>query len=334
MTTNFDQKKNQDTEDEKPMSLMGFETYKGSKKRILLTGGTGFIGKRLVAVLLSLNHEVTVLSRNISASAKNVQGKLNFITDVTEIADDCEFDVIINLAGEPLAKGRWNQKRKQAFVDSRLAVTSSVCQLVERLKYKPEVLINGSAIGYYGPHQDEILDEKGSVVECFSHDLCRQWEQQALAVQQQNVRVCLLRIGIVLGNDGGPLAELRLPFDYGFSMQIAKGEQWMSWIHRDDLVGIILHLISQPNISGPINGTAPNPQTNKAFADTLSLYLKTFARIKFPAKLLSLVVGELADEVLITGQRVIPAKIQSGGFMFRYPQLSAAFEELIGPALK
>lgn len=308
-----------------------------AKKRILLTGGTGFIGKKLVQVLTSLNHEVTILTRNMKNASKqinSIDSKVRFISDFAEIPDDQQFDVIINLAGEPLAKGRWTKKRKEKFVESRLSITTAICNLIHRLKHKPEVFISGSAIGYYGPHQDDMLDETANIVKCFSHDLCRRWEEQALQAQTPDTRVCLLRIGIVLGNDGGSLAELRLPFDFGVSMQIADGQQWMSWIHRDDLIAIIVHAINQPHIQGPINATAPHPVTNQVLTETLSMYLKTYVRVKVPGKLLSLMVGELADELLITGQRVIPAKLQTDGFVFIYPDLNDALKDLIGPALK
>ncbi|WP_177208154.1 TIGR01777 family oxidoreductase [Pseudoalteromonas denitrificans] len=313
---------------------MEFEIYQSDKKKMLITGGSGFIGKRLVQVLLTLNHEITLLSRNINATVKAFKGKVHVITDFSEIEDNSEFDVIINLAGEPLARGRWTKKRKEKFVESRLTITANICELIKRLKHKPEVLINGSAIGYYGPHKDNILDESGSVVDCFSHALCRKWEEQALKAESSDTRVCLLRIGIVLGHDGGPLAELRLPFEYGLSMQISHGQQWMSWIHRDDLIAMILYIMNQSDIRGAVNATAPNPVTNKRFADTLSQHLKTFLRIRVPGKLLSLMIGELADEVLITGQRVMPAKIQSKGFNFTYPELNTALDELIGLPLK
>ena len=316
------------------MSLPDFTVYQGSKKKVLITGGSGFIGKKLVQVLLTLNHEITLLSRNVSAAVKEINGKATIITDFSEIDDNSKFDVIINLAGEPLAQGRWTKKRKEKFVASRLAITSDICELCNRLNHKPEVLINGSAIGYYGPHKNDFLDESGRVVDCFSHELCRRWEEQALKAKTQETRVCLLRIGIVLGDNGGPFSELRLPFEYGISMQISNGQQWMSWIHRDDLIAMILHIMNQSDIHGAINATAPNPVTNKEFGDTLSLYLKTFIRIRVPGKLLSLIVGELADEVLITGQRVIPVKIQSTGFNFAYPKLHHAFEELIGLPLE
>lgn len=313
---------------------MDLKTKEQSKKRVLLTGGTGFIGKKLVQTLLKSDHEVTVLTRNVSAASDKFAHNIRFINNFCEITDDTQFDVIINLAGESLANGRWNKERKDTFIQSRLTITADICDLIKRLEFKPEVLINGSAIGYYGPHQDEVLNETGDVVDCFAHTLCKQWENKALEVEALGVRVCLLRIGIVLGDDGGPFVELKLPYTFGFSMQISAGKQWMSWIHRDDLIAIILFAMNEPDINGPINGTAPNPVTNKGFADVLSLHVKTIFRIKFPAKLLSIIVGELADEVLITGQHVIPEKVQKKGFVFTYPELSLALTELVGPPLK
>lgn len=313
---------------------MDLKTKTESNRRILITGGTGFIGKKLVETLIKQDHHVTVLTRNSKLGSSELSDNIRFINDCVEIADDCRFDVVINLAGEPLAKARWNVKRKDKFIQSRLAVTTQLFELINRLKYKPEVLINGSAIGYYGPHEDESLNETGDVVDCFSHSLCHQWESLAMRFESLGIRVCLLRIGIVLGNDGGPFVELKLPFKLGVSMQIAEGKQWMSWIHRDDLIAIIIFAMNQSDLDGPINGTAPNPVTNKGFADTLSLYLKTMFRIRFPARLLSLIVGELADEVLITGQNVVPEKLVNNGFIFTYPTLSVALQELIGSPLK
>jgi len=313
---------------------MEFNNEKVDCKSVLLTGGTGFIGTKLTQKLLSLNCDVTILTRNISAVSNLLQEKVTFITDFSQISNDSKFDVIINLAGEPLAKNRWTEKRKALFIDSRLAVTSNICELIKRLEYKPEVLINGSAIGYYGPNQDDTLTELSETVDCYSHDLCRRWEEQALKAESPETRVCIVRTGIVLGDDGGSLTELSLPFKFGVAMQIGDGQQWMSWIHRDDLISIILFAMNKSTINGPINGTAPNPVTNRIFTDLLNLHFNTFLKINFPKKLLSLVVGELADEVLITGQKVIPSKLEDSGFVFEYPQLSSALTELIGKPLK
>lgn len=303
-------------------------------KRILLTGGTGFIGTKLTEKLLSLQCDLTILTRDATNVSAELKEKVNFITDFSEVHDDSIFDAIINLAGEPLAKKRWTEKRKALFIESRLTTTSNICDLIKRLKHKPEVLVNGSAIGYYGPNQHDTLTESSHSVDCYSHDLCRRWEEQALVAQTPSTRVCLIRIGIVLGDNGGPLAELRLPFQFGVAMQISDGQQWMSWIHRDDLISIILFAINEPNISGPINGTAPNPVTNENFTDLLNLHFETFLKIKFPKKILSLVVGELADEVLITGQKVIPSKLENNGFVFEYPQLTSALTQIIGEPVK
>ncbi|GAA6130337.1 TIGR01777 family oxidoreductase [Halopseudomonas sabulinigri] len=313
--------------------LTQFLRYQGEARSVLVTGGSGFIGKRLVPILLGLNHRVTLLSRNVPRDAQRFGDAVQFVTDLSAIEAAARFEVIINLAGEPLAGQRWTAQRKGRFLQSRLAVTAALCQLIERLGRKPDVLINGSAIGFYGPHGSEPLDEAGAAVPSFSHELCRRWEEAALKAERLGVRVCLLRIGIVLGPDGGPLAELRRPFDCGVAMQIADGRQWMSWIHLDDVVAIILYVVRNRAISGAVNTVAPHPVSNAEFAYALSAYLRTYAKVRVPAWLLRLVVGEMADEVLVTGQRVIPAKLQGAGFEFMHPTLPLALEDLIGPPI-
>ncbi|WP_460231848.1 TIGR01777 family oxidoreductase [Aurantivibrio plasticivorans] len=313
------------------MDLNNFQKYSDCiGKRVLLTGGTGFIGRRLVEVLLNLKCKVTVLTRNPEASEKLFQGQVSIVEGLSNIGSTAAFDVVINLAGEPLAEKRWNAKRKQEFINSRVQTTASICDLLSRLKHQPDVLINGSAIGFYGPHGDDVLTEESAAVDCFSHNLCRRWEEQALQAKPFVGRVCLLRIGIVLGQDGGPLKELLQPYKFGVSTQISSGQQWMSWIHRDDLIAMVLHLICEPKLSGPINGTAPNPVTNAGFADVLEQCFRTFIRVRVPTKILSLLVGELADEVLITGQKVLPTKIENSGFVFEYSQLIQAIEDIVG----
>ncbi|MCJ8313534.1 MAG: TIGR01777 family protein [Saccharospirillaceae bacterium] len=308
-------------------TLTIFDRYKKNNKTILITGGTGFIGKRLVQTLKHLDHNIYVLTR--SPSKYSNESKLHYIQSLNDIHNKLNIDVIINLAGESLASGRWTKKQKERFLDSRIQSTKTIEQLVTRLHVKPELLINGSAIGFYGAQQDEELDEQSTFTDCFSHQLCKQWEQTALTLKQHNVRVCLLRIGIVLGNNGGPLAQLRLPFEFGVLMQIGNGKQWMSWIHRDDLISMMLYCIENTQLNGPINGTAPQPVTNQVFAQRLSQHIKTIVKIVVPAKLLSIIVGELADEVLITGQRVIPKKMQDNDFEFNYPDLDSALKQII-----
>ncbi|WP_437880480.1 TIGR01777 family oxidoreductase [Pseudomonas sp. LRF_L74] len=296
--------------------------------RILLTGGTGFIGSPLANALSSQGHEVLILTRD-PANLSGIHGRTTCITDLAQIADDERIDCIVNLAGEPLASSRWNARRKRRFLQSRLEITDSLLKLVERLKDKPQVLLNGSAVGFYGHWQDEELDEKSPGRDGFSHQLCHQWEQHALCMEAFGMRVCLLRIGVVLGRNGGPLKALRIPFDAGVAVQLGSGRQWMPWVHLDDVLDICALLIASPNISGPVNLTAPNPVTHAVFAQTLKPHIRTaLLQMRLPGPLVRLLVGEMADEVLLSGQRVVPTKLLEHGYVFRHAQLDSALRDL------
>ncbi len=301
--------------------------------QILVTGGTGFIGARLIAILHHLQYQVTLLVRDKIAARALVGNQASLVTDLSKLSNETVFDVIINLAGEPLAKERWTPQSKSRFIQSRESVTRAIFQLVRRLEYKPEVLVNGSAIGYYGPHDDELLNESGAVSDSFSHQLCLRWESTAMELESLGVRVCCLRIGIVLGHDGGPLSELRRPFDWGCALTLGSGKQWMSWIHRDDLVAMILFLVANKQLSGAFNGTAQTPVTAATFTDVLRRFIRAPLKVRMPAKLLSLIVGEMADEILLTGQRVIPERLLDAGYSFQYPSLEDALSNIIGPSL-
>ncbi|ROS00247.1 hypothetical protein EDC56_2885 [Sinobacterium caligoides] len=311
------------------LSVSCFERYRGDRKNILLSGGTGFIGSRLVPVLVALGHRVTVLTR----SAKRVQGEaassLCYVTDLSSLGDDFAVDVVINLAGESLAAHRWNKQRKAQFIASRLQVTEQLQQLVQRLQKKPEVWINASAIGFYGPHGDEVLTEEGAVVEGYSHGLCAVWERAAQRIEEEGVRVCILRIGMVLGEGGGPLQELKQPFTKGVAAQIGDGKQWVSWVHRDDIVSMLLFLMTKPACHGCFNGTAPLPVTNAQLTELMAEHYRILLRCRMPGWLLKLAVGELAEEVLLTGQRVVPQKLEAAGFLFLYRDLGSALTALL-----
>lgn len=301
--------------------------------RVLVTGGTGFIGTRLVAVLNHLHHQVTVLVRNQAMAGALVNDQTDLISDLSQLSNKTVFDVIINLAGEPLAKRRWTSRNKSRFIQSRESVTRALLQLVRRLDRKPEVLISGSAIGYYGPHDDELLNEKGAVSDSFSHQLCQRWENAALEFESLGVRVCCLRIGIVLGHNGGPLRELRRPFDWGCALTLGSGKQWMSWIHRDDLIAIMLFLMGNKLLSGAFNGTAQTPVTAATFTTVLRRFIRAPLKLRMPAKLLSFIIGEMADEILLSGQRVIPERLVNAGYVFQYPTLADALNSLVGAPL-
>lgn len=302
----------------------------GRHLRVLITGGSGFIGSPLAMALSQAGHEVLILTRDL-ASLGQIRGRVSALTDLAQIANDEHIDCMINLAGEPLAGQRWNHARKQRFLSSRLDTTDALLQLVQRLEHKPEVLLSGSAVGYYGHWQDERLDETSEARDCFSHQLCAQWEARALQMQAMGVRVCLLRIGIVLGRGGGPLAELKRPFELGVASQLGDGRQWMPWIHLHDVLDICAYLLTATQLSGPINLTAPEPVNHQDFCRTLQRQLpQARLRLKVPAALVRLLLGEMGEEILLTGQRVVPSRLLENGYSFRYPQLEPALRQLNG----
>ena len=309
-----------------PPDLDRFSVYQGLNKRILITGGTGFIGSRLTSVLEYAGCEVTILTRSDPEVEPTCPTR--FISTLDQVASDECFDVIINLAGEPLAGGRWNARRKQAFIDSRVSTTQNLQALIERSDSRPELLINGSAIGFYGPHGDELLDEDGAITAGFSHELCRQWEEAAIAIGAFGVRVCRLRIGVVLGREGGPYQQLSLPFRLFASVGMGNGSQWVSWIHRDDLIGMMLMMMTHPELNGAFNGTAPTPVTNDQLCENLRAHFRTLIRFRMPAAVMKMILGEMAEEILLTGQRVIPKRFLDTGYQFFFTGLDEAIEDL------
>jgi uncharacterized protein (TIGR01777 family) len=201
--------------------------------------------------------------------------------------------------------------------------------LIARLDKRPAVLINGSAIGWYGLWQDQALTESAKAHACFSHELCDAWEKAASCAAEHGVRVVYLRIGLVVGTDGGFLTRMLTPFEYGLGGPMGSGQQWMSWIERDDLIRLIAHAIARPDISGPINATAPIPVRNMKFSEELGRRLGRPAVFRIPAMLLRHAAGDFADELLLGGQRVIPNKALSSGFVFRHETLRSAFEAIL-----
>jgi uncharacterized protein (TIGR01777 family) len=300
-------------------------------QNILVTGATGFIGQQLCKVLLSQGHSLTLLVRDYQKAAALFGNcsRLTLISSITKLKNTDTFETVINLAGEPIATGRWNPAKKKRIIDSRLDITRQIIHYIKTAHTKPKLFISGSAIGYYGPNNDEILTETSIGTQCFSHDLCAQWETQAKQAEQYGVRVCLLRTGIVLGKTGGVLASMLVPFSYGLGGRLGHGRQWMSWIHIDDVVGIILEIIKNEKVSGPVNLTAPNPVSNTEFTKTLGSSLHRPTVMAMPAFALRLLMGEVADELLLTGQNVVPEKITSHGYQFQFPDLSGAIANIV-----
>jgi len=305
----------------------------GGRRSILLTGGTGFIGGRLVAALVGAGHDVTVLTRS-RAGAAHLPAPIRLITSLDQLSDDAVIDAVINLAGEPIASGLWTARRRRAILRPRLRTTRDVVRLIGRLRNRPAVLISGSAVGWYGVRGDEVLDETAAGEPCFSRDVCVRWEREAKAAAALGVRVVCLRIGLVLGSEGGVLSRLLTPFEFGLGGPFGGGRHWMSWIHRDDLVRLIVHALASPALAGPVNATAPEPVTNSAFASALGAALGRPAKLRVPAAPLRWLLGDFAEELLLGGQRVVPRAAVAAKFRFMFPDIDAALADITGQAGK
>jgi len=292
---------------------------------VLITGGTGFIGQALCAALLQAGHTLSVLTRDAVRARAQLPAPVRVLAALDEARD---VEAVVNLAGEPLMAGRWNAARKVAFRASRLGTTQALVAWMARQSVRPRVLVSGSAIGYYGPRDDEALDESAAPGDDFAAHLCRDWETEAMQAEGLDVRTCRVRTGIVLAADGGALAKMLPPFRLGAGGPMGDGRQWMSWIHRDDLVGLLLWLLERDQAGGAYNGTAPTPVTNREFARTLGAALHRPALIPTPAFALRLGFGDMA-QLLLTGQRVLPAHALAEGFTFRFPTLDEALDDLL-----
>ncbi len=289
--------------------------------RILVTGGSGFIGQALTKALLQRGDQVVILSR--SPSRVPARSGVQAVGSFDKISG--KVDAVVNLAGAPIVDKRWTEKRKQILRASRIDLTRELVAWMGRRQQPPSVLISGSAIGFYGSHQDEVLDESGTVSSGFPHHLCHAWEQVASTAETESTRVCLIRTGVVLGAGGGALAKMLPAFRLGLGGPIGKGNQWMSWIHLDDEIGAILYLLDNPSLRGPFNLTAPEPVTNEVFSQTLAKVLKKPAFFRVPEFVMSLLLGE-ASELLLEGQRVVPVRLNSAGYEFKYRSLEAALK--------
>lgn len=288
--------------------------------RYLITGGSGFIGTALCRALAETGAELTVLTRDPARARPRLPEGARLVTDLARAGGA---DVAINLAGENLAQGRWSEARKRLLRDSRIATTRALCAWIERQSPRPRVLVSASAIGYYGARGDEPLDENTAPGEDYAAQLCRDWEAEALRAEPFGLRVCRLRLGVVLDRDGGALARMLPAFRWGLGGPIASGRQWLSWIHRSDVVALIRWCVDRPTARGAYNATAPHPVTNAEFARALGRALQRPAFLRMPAIALKLLLGEMA-QLLITGQRVLPARLLAEGFAFSFQELPDA----------
>jgi uncharacterized protein (TIGR01777 family) len=299
--------------------------------RIVITGGTGFLGRPLAAALASEGHDVVVLTRAGGGAQPGVR-RVVWAADggVGEWARELDGAVaVVNLAGESIAGSRWTAAHKQRVLQSRIAATRSIVGGIQAARTPPPVLVNGSAVGYYGPRGDEVLTEDAQAGTDFLADVCVRWETEARRAVSERTRVVCLRTGLALEKDGGALPPMLPPFKFGAGGPVGNGRQYWPWIHRDDWVGLVRWTILSAGASGAINATAPTPVTNAEFAGALGRALHRPAFMPAPAFALRLLLGEMADSLLLSGQRAVPHRAEEGGFTFRYPQVDGALRAIL-----
>ncbi|NBM55925.1 TIGR01777 family oxidoreductase [Proteus vulgaris] len=296
--------------------------------KILITGGTGLIGKALVCELALSNNDITVLSRSPQKVYSHFCNEITCWTQLSDKQNLNGFDAVINLAGEPIADNRWTPAQKHKLINSRCDLTQKLVELIKASDSPPSVFISGSAVGFYGDQGDLQVTEQTPANPEFTHELCAEWERIALEAQTPLTRVCLLRTGIVLSTLGGALPKMSKPFKLGLGGKLGSGKQYMPWIHIDDMVSAIIFLLKTQDAKGAFNLTAPNPVQNKEFTRLLGKAFNRPALMTVPESVLRLVMGESATLVL-GGQQAIPEKLLSAGFEFRYPHLEEALKDII-----
>ncbi len=296
--------------------------------RILITGGSGFIGQRLCAKLDAAGHQLLVVSRNPDRARESLPSGADVRATVEDFADAAP-EAVINLAGEPIAEGRWTEAKKRRIIDSRVDTTRAVVELCGALESPPKVLVSASALGYYGDQGDADVTEETEPHDEFLHRICEQWESEARKGEAHGVRVAIPRIGLVLDAGGGMLKKMAPAFKFGLGGRLGDGQQYMPWIHREDMVRILEFLLFRDDCDGAFNASAPNPVTNAEFTKTLASHLSRPALIPAPKIALKIALGEMSH-MLLTGAKMLPARLEKAGFEFRYPTLDDALEKILG----
>lgn len=303
--------------------------------KILVTGATGLVGKRIVKQLLKQDHQVHVLTRNMAKGLVELGKHCQFfLWEDTSVMPPVEafqgVEGIINLMGEGIADKKWSKTQKEKIYESRITSTRRIIERLKELPHKPHVLISTSAVGIYGNRGDEEINETSRLgsQDDFLTDVCMNWEKEALAAQDLGMRVAIIRTGVVLAQDGGALKKMLPIFKLGGGGPVGFGKQYMSWIQVEDIASMYVFALTHDNVEGIYNGTAPTPATSKDFAKTLGKVLHRPAFAPAPSFMLKLVFGEMS-QVLLDGQKVIPQNFMKAGFRFKYPNLEMALTETL-----
>ncbi len=302
--------------------------------KALIFGGSGFIGENLANHLKNNNYEVFIVTRNKQNAKNKTDNKFLFVewdynSPLTFIKE--KFDIVINLAGKSIGKKRWTKSVRREIYESRINSTQKIVQAINDNVLNPKVFINASAIGYYGKRQNEIITESSEPGNDFLAKLCIDWEKEAYKISSESTRVITMRTAVVLGEEGA-LQKMMIPFKFFVGGPIGNGKQYLSWIHISDLVNLILFMIENPKIKGPVNASAPNPVTNKKFSKTLAKVINRPYWLPIPAFVLKIVLGKMS-EMLLHGQNAIPEKASKAGFKFQFPSLREALRDLLNKCI-
>jgi uncharacterized protein (TIGR01777 family) len=301
--------------------------------RIVIAGGTGFLGQPLAAALVRDGHDLVVLTRGSTRRPPPSAGTRAVTWDPNGEPGPWAREIdgagaVVNLAGESIAGRRWSAAQKQRILDSRMRATRSLVAAIHGAAAPPPVFVSGSAVGYYGPRGDEAVAEDAPAGSDFLARVCVEWEREAMRAGGDRTRVTCVRTGIVLEKDGGALPQMLPPFRFGAGGPVGSGRQYWPWIHRADWIALVQWAIRSPAAAGALNATAPHPVTNAAFARALGRAMHRPALAPAPGFALRLLLGEMADALLLSGQNAVPAKAERGGFRFRYPDLDGALRAI------
>lgn len=322
MKTPSDDVKSDPSIDDKPNGVVS--------KKVLIAGGSGFIGCNLALMLKKQGYSVSVIGRDCAKIERSMPSVVALSWSDLGDSDSqlLDFDLIINLAGHSISSGRWTKKNKRRLIDSRINTVNKLVDYCAQAQFTG-VFINASAIGYYGSQGDQVLTENSTPCDSFSHQLCAAWESALKPLDQNpSIRLCVARFGVVLSTSGGAFSQMTLPFKAKVAMQNGNGQQWFSWVDLNDAVSALLFLAENDKALGVFNVSSPQPLTNHALTQLLAEHYRTVCGFNAPAGLLKVAMGEMADELLLASQRVVPKKLQDLGFTFSYEDFSVWLKSL------